>query len=130
FDPTPPDPNSAGFAFLTKLGLYVDAAETFWQQWVVGYDSGQQLSLVDQLQQGLRHLGIRWFDSVSGFGSNWGGVTVVEWFRRFGIRILGVLIAGVWIWWMGPPIVRMLRIRYRVKRVRRGEASVADATLL
>jgi transglutaminase-like putative cysteine protease len=130
FDPTPPDPNSTGLAFLTKLGLYVDAAETFWQQWVVGYDSGQQLSLVDQLQQGARHLGIRWFDSINGFGSNWGGASVVEWCRRFAIRIVVVVVVGVWIWWMGPPIVRMLRIRHRVKRVRRGEASVADATLL
>jgi transglutaminase-like putative cysteine protease len=129
FDPTPPDPNSAGFAFLTKLGLYVDAAETFWQQWVVGYDSGQQLSLVDQLQQGARHLGIRWFDSINGLGANW-GVDVVAWFRRFAVRILVVLVLGVWIWWMGPPIIRLLRIRHRVKRVRRGQASVADATLL
>jgi len=129
FDPTPPDPSSAGFAFLTKLGLYVDAAETFWQQWVVGYDSGQQLSLVDQLQQGARRLGIRWFDSINVLGSNW-GVDAVEWFRRFAIRIVVVLVLGGWIWWMGPPIVRMLRIRHRVKRVRRGQASVADATLL
>ena len=130
FDPTPPDPNSAGFAFLTKLGLYVDAAETFWQQWVVGYDSGQQLSLVDQLQQGARHLGIRWFDSMNGFGSNWGDANVVRWARRFAIRIVVALLLGVWIWRMGPPLVRLLRIRHRVQRVRRGEASVADATLL
>jgi hypothetical protein len=71
FDPTPPDPNSSGLAFLTKLGLYLDAAETFWQQWVVGYDSGQQGSLVDQLQRGARRMGLRWFDSINGFGADW-----------------------------------------------------------
>jgi transglutaminase-like putative cysteine protease len=130
FDPTPPDPNAAGFAFLTKLGLYLDAAETFWQQWVVGYDSGQQLSLVDQLQQGARRMGIRWFDSINGLGSNWSGANIVHWSRRFALWIVAVLVLGVWIWRMGPPIVRLLRIRHRVKRVRRGEASVADATLL
>lgn len=129
FDPTPPDPNPASFAFLTKLGLYLDAAETFWQQWVVGYDSGQQLSLVDQLQQGARRLGIRWFDSVNGMGSDW-GVRVAQWFRRFAMRIVVVLALGVWIWLMGPPLIRLLRIRHRVQRVRRGKASVADATLL
>ncbi|HLK69752.1 MAG TPA: transglutaminaseTgpA domain-containing protein [Bryobacteraceae bacterium] len=130
FDPTPPDPNAAGFAFLTKLGLYVDAAETFWQQWVVGYTSGQQLSLVDQLQQGARRLGIRWFDSLNGVGSNWGTGALVQWAKRFALRILAVFAVGLWIWKMGPPLIRLLRIRHRVKRVRRGEASIADATLL
>ncbi|MBZ5617342.1 MAG: DUF3488 and transglutaminase-like domain-containing protein [Acidobacteriia bacterium] len=129
FDPTPPDPNAAGFAFLTKLGLYLDAAETFWQEWVVSYDSGQQLSLVDQLQQGARRMGLRWFDSVNGLGSDW-GVLQTEWLRRYAIRIVAVLALGVWIWLMGPPIIRLLRIRHRVQRVRRGQASVADATLL
>jgi hypothetical protein len=130
FDPTPPDPTAAGFAFLTKIGLYLDAAETFWQQWVVGYDSGQQLSLVDQLQQSARRMGIRWFDSMNGLGSNWTGVGLGQWFRRYAIRMVMVLAVGIWMWRMGPPIIRLLRIRHRVKRVRRGEASVADATLL
>ncbi len=130
FDPTPPDPNALGLAFVTKLALYVDAAETFWQQWVVGYDSGQQLSLVDQLQQAARRLGIRWFDSINGFGSNWGAANIGQWFRQFALWIVGVLALGVWLWRVGPPLVRLLRVRHRVKRVRRGEASVADATLL
>jgi transglutaminase-like putative cysteine protease len=130
FDPTPPDPNSAGLAFITKLGLYLDAAETFWQQWVVGYDSGQQLSLVDQMQQGARRLGISWFDSINGFGSNWGAANALQWSRRFALRIGLVLVLGLWIWRMGPPVIRLLRIRHRVQRVRRGEANVADATLL
>ena len=37
---------------------------------------------------------------------------------------------GLWIWVLGPPLLRLLRIRRRVQRVRRGQASVADATLL
>jgi hypothetical protein len=130
FDPTPPDPGAAGLAFLTKLGLYLDAAETFWQQWVVGYGSGRQLSLVDQLQQAARRMGIRWFDSLNGLGTNWGAANIGEWFRKFALWAVALLAAGVWLWRMGPPIIRMLRIRHRVKRVRRGQASVADATLL
>ncbi|HEY2013520.1 MAG TPA: transglutaminaseTgpA domain-containing protein, partial [Bryobacteraceae bacterium] len=129
FDPTPPDPNASGFAFVTKLSLYLDAAETFWQQWVVGYDSGQQGSLVDQLQQGTRRLGLRWFDSLSGFESNWSG-HAAEWFRRNGARIAIVLVLGLWLLVAGPPLLRRFRMRLRVKRVRRGQASVADATIL
>ena len=71
FDPTPPDPHPAGFAFLAGLSLYLDAAQTFWRQWVVAYDSGQQGSLLDRLEQGARHMGIRWSDSLSGFRSDW-----------------------------------------------------------
>ena len=85
------------FALLTKLDLYLDAAETFWQQWVVGYDSGQQGSLIDQLQQGARRLGIRWFDSVNGFQSDWLS-HATGWFGRDRIRIVVVLVIGFWIW--------------------------------
>jgi transglutaminase-like putative cysteine protease len=31
FDPTPPDPNGAQISLATKLALFMDAAETFWQ---------------------------------------------------------------------------------------------------
>ncbi len=129
FDPTPPDPTPAAFAMFTKMGLYLDAAETFWQQWVVSYDSGQQLSLVDQLQQGARRLGLRWFDSINGLSSDW-AVRTAGWTRRFGVRIAIALVFCFWLWMGLPPLLRRLRIRLRVLRVRRGQASVADATLL
>ena len=128
FDPTPPDPNGAGLAFLTKIGLYLDAAETFWQQWVVGYGSGQQTSLVDVLQQGARRVGLRWFDSISGLESDW-GLHAAQWFRRFRIHLLVLAGLGVGFWLLAPPLIRLLRIRRRVERVRRGQASVGDATL-
>jgi transglutaminase-like putative cysteine protease len=128
FDPTPPDPNGSGMAFLTKLTLYMDAAETFWQQWVVGYDSVQQGSFVDRLQQGARRLGIRWFDSLNGV-NDWGRRTR-DWFRRYGLRILGAAVMAVWIWLALPPLARRLRVRLRVELARRGQASAGDATLL
>src|ERR1035438_10034936 len=34
FDPTPADPSANGLALLTRLALYLGAAETFWQAWV------------------------------------------------------------------------------------------------
>ena len=129
FDPTPPDPNRRGFALLTKLGLYLDAAETFWQEWVVSYDISRQGTLADRLEQGARSMGIRWFDSLSGLDWNW-HLRVAAWFRRYGVRILIVLALGAAIWVLGPRLVRLLRIRSRVERVRRGQATVEDATLL
>ncbi len=94
FDPTPPDPNRRGFALLTKLGLYLDAAETFWQEWVVSYDISRQGTLADRLEQGARSMGIRWFDSLSGLDWNW-HLRAAAWFRRYGAGILIVLALGV-----------------------------------
>jgi transglutaminase-like putative cysteine protease len=129
FDPTPPDPNRRSFALLTKLGLYLDAAGTFWQEWVVSYDISRQGTLADRLEQGARSMGIRWFDSLSGLNWNW-HLRAAAWFRRYGAGIPIGLALGVAIWVLGPRLVRLLRIRSRVERVRRGQATVGDATLL
>ena len=129
FDPTPPDPNRRSFALLTKLGLYLDAAGTFWQEWVVSYDISRQGTLADRLEQGARSMGIRWFDSLSGLDWNW-HLRAAAWFRRYGAGILIGLAMGASIWVLGPRLLRLLRIRSRVERVRRGQATVGDATLL
>ena len=122
FDPTPPDPGLHDFAFVAKLGLYLDAAETFWQDWVVSYDPGHQGTLAD------RFLSVRWFGPLSSLAGM--DVHVAAWFRRFGLRIVVVLVMGGWIWLFVPPLIRLLKMRRRVERVRRGQGSVADATLL
>jgi protein-glutamine gamma-glutamyltransferase len=129
FDPTPPDPNPPGMALMTKLGLYLDTAETFWQQWIVGYDAGQQGSLADRFGQGAVRAGLHWFDSLSLLDSGW-ETRMLAWFQRWWQRlaILGGL--TLWFWLLGPPLVRLLRLRHRVQRARRGQASIGDATLL
>ncbi len=127
FDPTPPDPNPPTLALFSRLNLYLDAAETYWRQWVVGYDSGQQGSLLDKLEQGARGTGVRWIYSLSGW--DW-EASVSRWLRHFGVRAGVVVLLGLCIWLAGPPIIRLLRIRLRVERVRRGQGSPADATLL
>ena len=129
FDPTPPDSSRPGSALLAKLGLYLDAAGTFWQEWVVSYDISRQGTLADRLELGVRSLGIRWFDSLSGLNWNW-SLRLAASFRRHGIAILLVLAMGALVWLLGPRLVRLLRIRNRVERVRRGQATVGDATLL
>ena len=128
FDPTPPDPNP-NLALMARFGLYLDAAETFWQQWVVGYDAGQQGSLADRLEQGVRRMGLTWIDSAASAGADW-NVRTLAWARRNGLRTAIVVAMGLWIWVLGPPLLRLMRMRRRVQRARRGQASVADATLL
>jgi hypothetical protein len=52
------------------------------------------------------------------------------WIRRFGMGTLVGLAMLYWLLSSGPRLWRAMRIRRRVARVRRGEASGADATLL
>ena len=45
FDPTPPDPNPPRQSLWTRLSFYADAAEVFWQNWVVNYNLDRQLEI-------------------------------------------------------------------------------------
>jgi hypothetical protein len=129
FDPTPPDLSSHSLTLFSKAELYLDAAETFWQQWVVGYDPNHQGTLADRIEQAARRLGIGWFDSLSGVESHW-AARAKAWIRRFGMAALLGLLVAFWLWSSGPRLWRAMRIRRRVERMRRGEGSGADATLL
>ena len=129
FDPTPPDPSSRRFAFFTRLALYLDATETFWREWVVTYDLARQGTLAYRMEQSAHRMGIRWFDALLAVRSAWntimgGGA------RRVGGWLAGLTGALFLGWLLGRPLLRLLRMRRRVERVRRGQASVADATLL
>jgi len=129
FDPTPADPNAAGPNLFTRLGLYLDAAETFWQEWVVTYDLARQGTLAYRMEQGAHRVGIRWFDAARAFRSDWLRY-VAGWSLRYGRQFLlwAMILAALGV--VARPLWRLLHIRRRVERVRRGQASVADATLL
>ena len=43
FDPTPPDPNKTELSMLAIISHYFDAAELFWNSYILSYDSGTQL---------------------------------------------------------------------------------------
>jgi hypothetical protein len=116
-------------SFLTRLTLYLDAAETFWQDWVVTYDIARQGSLAGRVEQGAHRLGIRWFDSASTIGA-WWTRWVAPAARRYGRWVTALAALAVLMWFGAGPLWRRLHWRKRVARVRRGEANVADATLL
>ncbi len=129
FDPTPADPNAGGLALMTRLSLYLDAAETFWREWVVTYDLARQGSLAYRMERGAQRVGIRWFDAAASVRSAWDRY-VAGWARRFGWQALVWAAGLVALGFAAGPLVRLMRMRRRVERVRRGHASVADATLL
>jgi transglutaminase-like putative cysteine protease/uncharacterized protein YggT (Ycf19 family) len=125
FDPTPPDPNPS-FALLTRFSLYVDAAQTFWRDWVVSYDVNRQGTLADRMEQGARRAGIRWFDLLTGVRTAGLGRGAA----RFGPAVALLLTVGAGFWLLGPRLWRVVRIERRVRRARRGRARAGDATLL
>ncbi|MBS1857780.1 MAG: DUF3488 domain-containing protein [Acidobacteria bacterium] len=129
FDPTPPDAGGAGLSLATSIALWLDAAETFWQEWVVTYDVARQGSLAGRLEQRARQYGVRWFDWLLSVGAVWNRY-VVPGARRFGPWAAAALAAGFLLWIGVGPLMRRAHWRSRVARVRRGEASGADATLL
>jgi hypothetical protein len=129
FDPTPPDGRSRSVTLLTQLALYADAAETFWQEWVVGYDMGRQGTLADRMEQGARKAGIRWFDGIGRAEVAWKSVSI-DALKKYGIRTLLAAALVLLIWFAGPPLLKLVRMRHRFRKVRLGQASVADATLL
>jgi protein-glutamine gamma-glutamyltransferase len=134
FDATPPDLTPPGAAWIARLSLYMDAADTFWQEWVVAYDLTRQGTLAFRLEQTARGLGSRWVAELGAIRSNWerrnGGWMPAIVSRRFGLLfcvwLVGLLLLGV----AARPLARWLRIRHKVARVRRGQASGTDATLL
>jgi transglutaminase-like putative cysteine protease len=129
FDPTPADPNAGGLALLAQLSLYLDAAETFWREWVVTYDLTRQGTLAYRMEQGVHRAGIRWFETAVSVRSGWERY-VAGWARRFGWQALAWAAGLVALGFAAGPLFRLMRMRRRVERVRRGQASVADATLL
>jgi transglutaminase-like putative cysteine protease len=129
FDPTPPDPNPGSFALLSRIELYVDAAQTFWQDWVVSYDLRRQGTLSYRMELGAHRLGILWFDSLAGWGTLRPLRSLAAW-RGPALGAFSLLLFAGCVWLMAPRLARLARLWNGVRRVRRGSAAVGDATLL
>ena len=129
FDPTPPDPATPQVTLAQQLGLYLDAMEVFWQEWVMSYDLQRQVMLAGRLEQRSRSFTMDWLERWS----DW-----KEWWRTVGRRKAPDVIAGavltvgaaMGIWVFAPKLAAWWRRRQRVKKVKSGTAVKSDATLL
>lgn len=129
FDPTPPDPSAGSVSLWTKLTLYADAAQTFWEEWVVNYDFDHQMSLAMRMEQSGRTLRLSWLDRAEGRAGRLaaGGL---EFLKHWGVTIsLGVMLSLCAVAFAAAG-VRLTRSRKRIERLRRGDAGAADATVL
>jgi hypothetical protein len=81
------------------------------------------------MEVGAQRMGIRWFDTAMAVRSGWERY-VAGWARRHGWQILAWAVGLAALGFAVGPLVRLMGMRRRVERVRRGQASMADATLL
>ena len=129
FDPTPPSHVLAAAGWWPQLALWMDTAETFWQEWVLGYDLGRQAVLAANMHESGRSLGGHWFERLRGVPGRW-KAAIAGAAREHGASLGALLACGLLGVALGPRAFRLLRVRRRVARARMGQASTADATLL
>ena len=125
FDPTPPDPSPSSASPWTRAGLVLDAADQFWQDWVVGYDFERQVTLAARMQESGRNFRFPWFGGAAARME--AGARVI---RAYASGVLGVFALAALAILCGPTLLRKLRADLRVRRAQRGEAQASDATLL
>ncbi len=123
FDPTPANPG--GYALVDRVNLYLDAAQTFWRQWIIGFDSRRQSSLADFAHQ----LGFGWTEGLTG-KSPAKSETAAAWLKRRGGMAAGLITLALAILCCGPGLLTRWKIGRRLERARRGKGGVGDATLL
>jgi transglutaminase-like putative cysteine protease len=129
FDPTPPDPNMESVNWMTQIGFYLDAAEVFWQDWVLNYDLDRQATLANRVEESSRRLSWSWAEnSAARLTAQLRNAATVVWNNVAGVLLtLGILIALVL---AAPGAIEWLRVRQRAKRLQSGQGSASDATLL
>jgi transglutaminase-like putative cysteine protease len=125
FDPTPPDPSPSSASLWTRAGLVLDAADQFWQDWVVGYDFERQVTLAARMQESGRNFRFPWLGDTAAQME-----TSVRAIRAYAIEIIGLFAVAALAILYGPALLRKLRADLRVRRAQRGEALASDATLL
>ena len=125
FDPTPAGPPAEAAGIFTRLALYADAMEVFWQEWVVGYDQERQIALAGRVGRSRRWQGFRW-DLWERDARR--AIQAIDW-RGVAVGIAGVVGFG-FLLRSAPKLGLWWRSRRQRKRALSGQADPSDATLL
>jgi transglutaminase-like putative cysteine protease len=128
FDPTPPNTNPT-VSFATRLHLYLDALQVFWQDWILSYDIDRQLNLVGNLEQSRHHFALKYLDGAWSRIVRKARIQAVEVKKHAGELVAAVAAAALLIF-LGPVVFARIRLLLQFRRVQRGEVSASDATLL
>ncbi len=130
FDPTPPAPAGTENWLLARLNMYADAADIFWQDWVLDYNLSHQLSIAVRIQESSRRFRIGGADLFSAELWNAWRARCVNAARRYGAATITVVVLVMASAWFGPALLRTLRMRRQLREIGRGRIVTGDATLL
>jgi transglutaminase-like putative cysteine protease len=128
-DPTPPAADRSTASLWTRFGFYLDAADTFWQEWVLNYNLDRQLILATRMEDSGRTFGAEWVYRLRTGARRW-RAAAVAWGRRYGLAALAAVLLALAVWLAGPRVWGWWRTLSRVRQVQRGAASSRDATLI
>jgi len=128
FDPTPPRSVRAEPPAWTRLNWYLDAAETFWDEWVLSYDLSRQLFLAAKMESSSRDLSAHGMDHLRARAAQL-LVSVSGWGSRYGLAALAGLVLAAAALLAGPRIRAHLRRQRRLRQAARGAGQPSDATL-
>jgi transglutaminase-like putative cysteine protease len=124
FDPTP-SASATRAGLLSRLNMYLDAADHAWQEWVVSYDLTQQVAIAARFEAALRRLNRPsptpngdWTVRVVNAAKTWGAVTVAA------ILFIAALV------FFGPQYWREWRGKARLRQIIRSGGSPSDAGAL
>jgi hypothetical protein len=124
FDPTPPAAaHQPGLA--ERVGMYFDAADSLWSQWVVAYDLGHQAQLAGRLATALR----QWSRPGSGAGSQW-SADLLQAAKRWGGWVVAAGLMAALLAMSGGRWVRALRAAIQLRRIARKGGAASDAGIL
>jgi transglutaminase-like putative cysteine protease len=131
FDPTPPDDTRThgAAAFWSKFMLYLDAADTLWQRWVVDYNLEQQIDLIARVEGTSRWLQVDW----DRFGPTAAGRAMknwIAWAKPYLGSTFVILGLCVLLFFGAPRIIALVRARRELLRYRQGKVGASDAALL
>lgn len=113
FDPTPTAPNAKDGGLLSRFDLYLDAADNLWQEWVISYDVGHQVTLAARFENRFRS-GTVWPDFR---------VRAIPVLKRWGPLSALLLLAA----FLSPRLYRPLRKAARLRRLIRSGGSAGEA---
>jgi len=125
YDPTPPDPGASESAFMARAALFFDAADQFWQDWILSYNLDRQIVLASKVQQSGRGVKLHWLESAA--QSLAGAARSSSGYAPTAAVVMFAAIVAVL---LGPAVARGWGGAMRVRRLKRGEGQASDATLL